>query len=151
MGEKSVLIACFLWRWWTDRNKINAKDNTGGHENILSQIRYWAGEATQYWKKVPPDKVVAAVTQWQAPAEDSLKINVDGAFHAEKRKGGWGFVVRDSWGQFRGSGARALHHVASATHAEIHAYAEAAHAAADGHIVRAERCKGQSSTEHWRE
>jgi hypothetical protein len=27
---KAVLISCLLWRWWTYRNKINAKDKSGG-------------------------------------------------------------------------------------------------------------------------
>jgi hypothetical protein len=43
--EKSTLIACFLWRWWTRRNKINAKERTGEPIEIISQVRFWAGEA----------------------------------------------------------------------------------------------------------
>ena len=37
-------------------------------------------------------------TGWEPPPEGVWKINVDGAFSAEDRKGAWGFVVRDSEG-----------------------------------------------------
>jgi hypothetical protein len=52
MGEgKSCLIACLLWRWWTRRNKINAKDNVGDKTSLISQIRFWAGESAVYYSK----------------------------------------------------------------------------------------------------
>jgi hypothetical protein len=32
--EKRIMIACLLWRWWTRRNKINAKDKIGSGESV---------------------------------------------------------------------------------------------------------------------
>jgi ribonuclease HI len=61
---------------------------------------------------------------------DVLKINIDGAFHASSRTGGWGFIVHDSDGDIRGSGVGHLPNVASAAQAEAHACAEAVAAAA---------------------
>jgi hypothetical protein len=132
MGEeKGVLIACLLWRWWSHRNKLNAKDKTGGQESIVKQIRFWAAESGNFFKKVPLEKIPALSAGWKAPTGNCLKINVDGAFDAARRTGGWGFVIRDSYGDIRGSGAGVLHHVASAAQAEALACEEAARAAAD--------------------
>ena len=36
-----------------------------------------------------------AKEKWVPPPPDVLKINVDGAFHAAEKVGGWGFVFRD--------------------------------------------------------
>ena len=42
---------------------------------------------------------------WQCPVGDTLKINVDGAFHDATKSGSWGFVVRNRTGAVRGAGA----------------------------------------------
>jgi hypothetical protein len=129
--RKSVLIACMMWRWWTNRNKINAKEKVGGQENVVAQTRFWAGECKVFCSKVCP----VETKEWKTPSGDRLKINIDGAFAASTRTGGWGFAVRDSTGQIRGSGAGALRYVASAAQAEAHACEQAARAAADWGMV----------------
>jgi ribonuclease HI len=68
---------------------------------------------------------------WTPPSGEFLKINTDGAFQAESRTGGWGFVIRDCDCSIRGSGAGLLTHVTSAAQAEAQACTEALHAAAD--------------------
>jgi hypothetical protein len=132
MGEeKSTLIACFLWRWWTRRNKINAKERTGEPIEIISQVRFWAGEAKQYCTNSTSDTPQTEKLVWQRPTGDILKINIDGSFFADKRTGGWGFVVRDQHGEIRGAGAGCLTHVLSAAQAEARACEEAIRAAAE--------------------
>jgi ribonuclease HI len=128
--DKSTLIVCLLWQWWTRRNKINAKENTGNAEQLVSQVRYWAEECAEYYKKKQAGNRRISDVQWQAPKGDVLKINVDGAFCADTKSGGWGFVVRDQSGCVRGSWAGALHHVSSAAQSEILACEEATKAAA---------------------
>ncbi|KAL5678501.1 hypothetical protein ACJX0J_014632, partial [Zea mays] len=38
------------------------------------------------------------IKQWQPPPEYVLKINFDGTFTKENRKGAWGFIIRDHSG-----------------------------------------------------
>jgi ribonuclease HI len=49
---------------------------------------------------------------------------------SETRQGGWGFIVRDQYGEVRGSGAGRINYVASALQAEAPACMEAVHASA---------------------
>jgi ribonuclease HI len=42
---------------------------------------------------------------WVPPEGDMLKINIDGAYAAEKHNGGWGFIIRNSDGHSMGAGA----------------------------------------------
>jgi len=42
---------------------------------------------------------------WSPPPDDVYKINVDASFHADTKKGGWGFIIRDSAGDFLEGGA----------------------------------------------
>lgn len=46
------------------------------------------------------------------------KINCDGAFVKETRKGGWGCVIKDHNGEFLEASAGRLEHVSSALQAE---------------------------------
>jgi ribonuclease HI len=114
-------------------NKINAKDKVGEKLNLVSQVRFWAGESREYYsktKKTEKDTATGEV-KWQAPTADVLKINIDGSFKADTKTGGWGFVIRDQHGQVRGSGAGKIAYALSAAHAEILACEEAAQAASE--------------------
>lgn len=73
---------------------------------------------------------------WQRPALDILKLNIDGASSAASGSGGWGFVVRGSQADVRGSGAGRIQHVASAPQAEGVAYLEALHVASDWGMMK---------------
>jgi hypothetical protein len=42
--------------------------------------------------------------RWKRPRGDVLKVNCDGAYMAHT-KGGWGFVIRNSWGEVVKAGA----------------------------------------------
>ena len=42
---------------------------------------------------------------WQLPPQDLQKINIDGSFDAESKKGGWGLIIRDAEGDIAFSGA----------------------------------------------
>jgi hypothetical protein len=129
--DQSIVIACLLWRWWTRRNEINAKERTGDPAEILSQVHFWAGEANIYCSKTVSEKPSTEKCSWQKPRGDTLKINIDRSFFAEKRLGGWGFAVRDQFGQIWGAGAGQLTYAASAAQTEVRACEEAVRAAAN--------------------
>lgn len=68
--------------------------------------------------------------------EDVLKINLDGAFKAELKKGAWGFVVRDSDGHGVLAGSGSLNAVHDALAAEGEACLAALYAAMSQGISR---------------
>lgn len=69
---------------------------------------------------------------------DKLKINCDGAFKNAESGGGWGFVIRNSDGDVRGSGAGCIQNIVSALQAEVEAYAAALQAASDWGMTNVE-------------
>jgi ribonuclease HI len=53
------------------------------------------------WKMLSKKKTLASNEEkkcWKPPAEDFIKINIDGAFRKEEQSGGWGAIARDSAG-----------------------------------------------------
>jgi hypothetical protein len=58
------------------------------------------------------------VLKWVPPPDDFVKINLDGAFDAESRSGGWGCVARNSDGTVIFAAAGASHNLSEALHSE---------------------------------
>ncbi|XP_016647182.1 PREDICTED: uncharacterized protein LOC107880379 [Prunus mume] len=77
-------IAYGLWRLWKCRNNLT-KETTpiqgggGEHRSMGTQ-------------------------QWSCPSMAFVKINCDGAWTSETLRGGWGWVIRDEAGVFKGAG-----------------------------------------------
>ncbi|KAI5018161.1 hypothetical protein ZWY2020_043049 [Hordeum vulgare] len=111
-----------MWQWWTARNKSNAKDGSRSVAEVVAKSRRWAGEFALYLTK-PRDSSTHAkgFDQWERPVTKMLKINTDGAFSENPRRGGWGFVIRDSDGAVAVSGAGKMAFLMDAVHAEAEA------------------------------
>ena len=129
--DKRILAACTLWRSWTRRNKINAKEKAWSLTELMSQIKYWSSESKLFCQKNVASTTNREIQHWSAPADGSIKFNTDGDFYQDTRKGGWGFIARDSTGAVRGAGAGHLVAVASAAQAEAIASMEALNAASE--------------------
>jgi hypothetical protein len=127
--KESTEATCLLWYWWNQRNKINAKENVGSWEQVVRQTNSCTAESLQRWSKKKAQEEGQVGKVWQAPTEDRIKLNIDGAFHANNRTGGWGFVARDHAGDVCISGAGYLPFAASAAQTEAYACAEAIQAA----------------------
>jgi ribonuclease HI len=97
---------------------------------VIGQARYWAKESEAFCRQ-EKQAVQKPVQKWSKPEGDIIKINTDGAFDADERKGGWGFVARDSQGRIRGAGAGRIEHIASAMQSEAIACMEALYAASE--------------------
>jgi hypothetical protein len=132
--EKKVLIVCMLWQWWHKRNKLNKEGKIISTEAVWRQAQYWASECLFYCRQGKKEMQKPAVC-WNKPEENMLKINTDGAYNADTNRGGWGFVIRDSYGDARGSGAGAVTYAGSALHMEAQACSEALHAAVQWGMV----------------
>jgi ribonuclease HI len=56
--------------------------------------------------------------QWKPPPDEQYKLNVDAAFSAVTRKGGWGCVVRNNASDVLDIGACNIQRASSALHVE---------------------------------
>ncbi|KAK1606712.1 hypothetical protein QYE76_030385 [Lolium multiflorum] len=70
------------------------------HAELKGWLLDWIGktDADQKHASVPAAK---PVEHWQPPAEDWVKVNVDGAFRTADGNGGGGVVIRDHHGVFQ--------------------------------------------------
>ncbi|KAE8801695.1 hypothetical protein D1007_22731 [Hordeum vulgare] len=101
---------------------MNAKDGSRLVQEVAAQSRRWAGEFVMYLTKPRGSSTHAnGVYQWERPETEVLKINTDGAFSENPRRGGWGFVIRDSAGVVAGSGAGKMEFPMDAAHTEAEA------------------------------
>jgi ribonuclease HI len=86
--------------------------------------RRHTAEWAEFLKKKPVEKH-PQVEPWQLPPVDWIKINLDGSYHANNEKGGWGFLARDHHGKLLLAGAGAIVNVgeviASEAQALLHA------------------------------
>ncbi|RLN29958.1 hypothetical protein C2845_PM05G12440 [Panicum miliaceum] len=78
-----------------------------------------------------PSEVDVPRQRWEPPPGGTWKVNVDGAFWEQEKKGAWGFAVRDDQGHAALAGSGSLEVVNDALSAESHACIAALQAAAD--------------------
>ncbi|XP_073360407.1 uncharacterized protein [Aegilops tauschii subsp. strangulata] len=128
--QDEVLVACMLWKWWNQRNKLNKGEKICPVENTAAQVRSWALEHLQRKMNSVTERTARPACRWTKPDGDQLKINVDGAFHNTAGSGGWGFVIRDNTGDAVGAGAGKIQHAVSAIQTEAEACLQALSAAA---------------------
>jgi hypothetical protein len=102
-------------------------------EEIAFQSRRWAKEFAEFYaQRGVKARQPVEERRWTPPTDhDMLKINVDGAFSDNPKRGGWGFVIRDSRGQVAGAGAGRLEFPQSAVHTEVEACIQALTTAAN--------------------
>jgi ribonuclease HI len=136
--QKRLRTIAFLWQWWTARNKRNANYGEKSMEEIVFQTRRWTKEFAEFYaQKRAKERQPVEERSWTPPSEqDMLKINVDGAFSDNPKRGGWGFVIRDSRVQVAGAGAGRLEFPQSAVHTEFEACIQALEAAANWGMTR---------------
>jgi hypothetical protein len=80
-------VCCSIWRWWTRRNKINAKEPA-----IISLDACFAcrgsRESAQYCTIQRASQQKIEVEAWTAPSNGCLKINYNESYISETRHGG---------------------------------------------------------------
>jgi hypothetical protein len=93
------IVSCFLWVWWGNRNKANAKERMMCLEEVAHRTMDAALSAAHDTHGPSASKPRDSKRKkWQPPPTDVLKINSDGAFRVKEGDGAWGFVIRDSEG-----------------------------------------------------
>ncbi|KAK3157436.1 hypothetical protein QOZ80_2AG0122210 [Eleusine coracana subsp. coracana] len=113
--EEQMKTVVLLWRWWSA--KANAGERMLGCQEVCSSVLYHSTEFEKLEKQAK-DTSTLARPRWQPPANNIYKINVDASFHESTRRGGWGYVARDSAGEVMDIGAGNINRVASALQAE---------------------------------
>jgi len=106
-------IFVFLWRWWSARNKANAGEKMASSDEICKSVAFLSMDIAKLGN---PSHVVprTIILKWKPPPADCYQVNVDASFHPRTITGGWGFVARDSSGNFLEAGAGNFLNVASA-------------------------------------
>ncbi|GJN35336.1 hypothetical protein PR202_gb24093 [Eleusine coracana subsp. coracana] len=119
-NEEQRIAIIFLWQWWSARNKSNAGERVASTAEVCSSVQYHLQNFQKLQKDGKRDNAMGT-KKWMAPPENMYKINVDGAFLADNRTGGWGFVIRDSAGQVLEGGAGKVQWAADALQMEAYA------------------------------
>jgi hypothetical protein len=105
--EESLTVVLLLCHWWLERNRIREGERRRDLAGLIYIIRTQAEEFLNLATKLnsSPNESRKKLVR---PAGDVLKINSNGAFNPATRKGGWGFVIRDSQGTEIHAGAGAV-------------------------------------------
>jgi hypothetical protein len=122
-GEFRTRAVVLLWCWWSAKNRANQGGRFGTIAEIHNNILYHMTEMGKLGAKVIIHKNAARNMHcpWSPPMENVYKINCDGAFVKETRKGGWGCVIRNHDSEFLVGSAGHLGHISSALQAEAFA------------------------------
>ncbi|RLN42620.1 retrotransposon protein, putative, unclassified [Panicum miliaceum] len=98
LEEKMQLrVVMLLWHWWLERNRVRE----GERRRSASELAFIIAAQSDEFLKIDSKAHQAQngpSKHWCKPVGDTLKINVDGAFFAETKSGGWGYVIRDADG-----------------------------------------------------
>ncbi|GJM91514.1 hypothetical protein PR202_ga07890 [Eleusine coracana subsp. coracana] len=95
-ADTQLKVWVLLWRWWSARNKVNARERTAYGAEIYSDIIYYINEFSKLKKAAGTGGGGGgAVAKWEGPPpEDMYKINIDASYSDRTHAGGWGFVAR---------------------------------------------------------
>ena len=88
-------VITLLYIWWSERCSVRegGQQRSGGHLAWL--IKSYAEEWSPFKQAKENASQPPARKFWKPPPENTVKLNCDGAFFADARNGGWGFVIRE--------------------------------------------------------
>lgn len=116
-SEEQRKVIIFLWRWWSARNKVNAKEKRWSTADICSSVIYHLTEFERLTQH-KGTKESMPQARWRPPDVNLYKLNTDASFLSSSGRGGWGYVARDQHGTFLDRGAGNITRVSSALQAE---------------------------------
>ena len=87
--ETQQKVWVLLWRWWSARIKVNAGEKMLSAQEIRSIVTFYVSEFEKLRKK-EIKKGQKRVQKWEPPQSRFCKINIDAAFRAKTKTGGWG-------------------------------------------------------------
>lgn len=117
-AEKQTLIATLMWNWCCERNTRREEGKERQCEELVWIIKHQASEFCNLQVALKREASMP-VKRWTPPAEEWVKINVDGSYRAVELTGGWGAVLRDHVGEVVSCAAGFLPNIQNALHAEV--------------------------------
>ncbi|XP_062028552.1 uncharacterized protein LOC133744462 [Rosa rugosa] len=101
-----------LWTIWYERNRLAWN---GGTFNPMHAVT-WLMHLLENYQSLHPAKTSSkmnrgGVAKCLFPLHGRLKINIDGAFCADRGSGGVGVIIRDEKGSFKGAWSRFIPHM----------------------------------------
>ncbi|KAI4981348.1 hypothetical protein ZWY2020_021833 [Hordeum vulgare] len=133
--KKRLHVLTFWWLWWSNRNKLREGEMPRSATEIASSTRCNVLEYLQIF--VPQPKKLTE-EQWKPPADDMVKINLDGSHVPGENHAGWGVVARTSEGNIICARSGREDNVMDAFAAEAHAMSHAVSLVADLGIINVE-------------
>ena len=115
--EERIKVCILFWRWWRERNKVNAGGEIRFPQIILASIDYHVHVFRNFREKRRAAKLPGN-HRWSPPSSEFLKINTDEAFHEAANTRGWGFTIRNELNDLIAAGSGSLKHLSNALHAE---------------------------------
>ena len=104
--EICLKVIMLLYAWWEARNKANAGEGMRQTCQIIHRAPMLVVESKPARKEM---KTAHQKPQkWARPPPDVLKVNCDGSFFPDSKKGGWGFIIRDHDGRAFSVGTESL-------------------------------------------
>ena len=99
-------VVAMIWCWWSERNKANHGERRMSATELCATVGRHTAEWVQFFSK-QKQSVQNVAAHWEPPPVNWIKINVDGAFHANTGCGGWGCIARghNSEAIFAGAGS----------------------------------------------
>jgi len=132
--EICLEVIMLLYAWWEARNKANAGEGMRQTCQIIHRAPMLVVESKPARKEM---KTAHQKPQkWARPPPDVLKVNCDGSFFPDSKKGGWGFIIRDHDGRAVSAGTGSLSAVHDADCAEAKACVAALQVALNQGISR---------------
>lgn len=106
--EELETVAVILWTTWNFRNKATLGTNRTNVQELTRQIKRHIAEQRKsrndnQWMLTSENQENQEV--WTPPPTGLLKINVDASWNDDQRRGGVGWIIRDSHGSPVGMGS----------------------------------------------
>ncbi|XP_022762175.1 uncharacterized protein LOC111308119 [Durio zibethinus] len=107
--DETVVHAETTWGIWRERNNELYGEQTKTTQATAAFIKQYNAEFNN--AQVPRVSQSTSSRHWLRPTEGRVKVNFDGAFAKQDRKGGAGVVIRDHNGHVLGAAAIQIHAV----------------------------------------
>jgi ribonuclease HI len=128
-ASKAAVIIWFLWQH--RNNKVWSESIATAYQIGMQAYSYWQqwaesnGMFQELQQSARQNTADSSMLQWQQPPIGTLKCNVDASFYNLAGATGWGWILRDSRGQFQLAGTNILHSPLNVLEGEAMALREA--------------------------
>ncbi|XP_031099793.1 uncharacterized protein LOC116003991 [Ipomoea triloba] len=99
-SDSLALMATVCWKVWDARNKLVWQNQRSHPSHIVDEAVVFLDAWRTIHNTNGEENVTTTVHTWKRPHFGKLKLNVDAAFDATKKRTGLGCILRDEEGKF---------------------------------------------------